>query len=95
MRLPKPRNVLAAILLSLAIVALGLLIAQDQETLRVRTSLAADDPRFPVYLSRLLGHVLTERDTVVVHTNGPAAFPARLKAIGAAQHRISVETYIF
>ena len=50
-KLPKPRNVLIAIaLVGLLIVAGGLLIAQDQDTLRVRTSLAAGDAQFPEYL---------------------------------------------
>jgi cardiolipin synthase len=95
MRLPKPRNVILALLIALAIVAAGLIVAQDQETLRVRTSLAAGDPRFPGYLARLLGHRLTEGDAVIVHTNGEAAFPAMLRAIAGARHRVVFETYIF
>jgi cardiolipin synthase len=95
MRLPKPRNLVAAILVAAGLIALGLFIAQDQDTLRVQTSLAADDPRFPSYLARLLGHPLTEGDSVLVHTDGPDAFPAMLQAIARAQHRVSFETYIY
>jgi cardiolipin synthase len=95
MRLPKARNVILGVLAAAGLVTVGLFIAQDQETLRVRTSLAADDARFPEYLSRLLGHRLTTGDTVVVHTNGEHVFPAMLEAIDKAQHRISFETYIF
>ena len=95
MRLPKPRNVALAILVSVGVVGLGLLVAQDQETLRVRTSLGAGDPRFPSYLARLLGHELTEGNSVTVHTNGDRALPAMMAAIGRAEHRVSFETYVF
>jgi cardiolipin synthase A/B len=94
-RTPKPRNLVFGVLLALAIVGAGLVIAQDQETLRVRTSLAATDPRFPDYLARLLGHPLTTGDRYVVHTNGPDAFPAMLAAIDRATSRVSFETYIY
>ncbi len=95
MWIPKPRNVLLAVLAVLGVIAAGLLIAQDQETLRVKTPLAADDPRFPEYLSRLLGHRLSEGDAVTVHSDGASAFEAMLTAIGGARHRVSFETYIF
>ncbi len=86
---------MGAILLGALIVAAGLVIAQDQETLRVRSPLAAADPQFPEYLARLLGHPLTMGDAYIVHTNGERAFPAMLEAIGRAKHRISFETYIY
>jgi cardiolipin synthase len=92
---PRPRNLIYAIALAALIIAVALLVAQDQETLRVRTSLAAGDPRFPDYLARLLGHPLTSGDAYVVHTNGEAAFPAMLAAIERAQHRVVFETYIY
>jgi cardiolipin synthase len=95
MGLPKARNVLLATLIGAGLVGAALLVAQDQETLRVKTSLAAADPRFPPYLARLLGHELTEGDSVTVHTNGDHALPAMIAAIGQAQHRVSFETYIF
>ena len=85
MRMPRPRNLVSAIVVILVLIAAGLVIAQDQETLRVRTSLAAGDPRFPDYLATLLGHPLTSGDTYIVHTNGDQAFPAMLAAIDAAQ----------
>ena len=95
MKIPKPKNVLFAILIVVAVIAAGLAIAQDQETLRIRTPLAAEDERFPEYLARLLGHPLTTADAYEVHTNGDAVFPAMLAAIDAAKHRISFETYIY
>jgi cardiolipin synthase len=95
MQWPKPRNIVAAFLIVGGMIAVGLAIAQDQETLQVSTPIAAEDPRFPPYLTRLLGHELTTGDDVAVHTNGSAAFPAMLAAIGRAKFRISFETYIF
>jgi cardiolipin synthase len=96
-RLPpfRPRNLVFALLIVALVIAGALVIAQDQETLRVRTSLAAADPRFPEYLARLLGAPLTSGDAYIVHTDGSAAFPAMLEAIGRARHRVSFETYVY
>jgi cardiolipin synthase A/B len=95
MRVPKPRNVLVAILILALLVGVGLLIAQDQETLRVRTPLAAVDPRFPDYLARLAGHPITTGDHYVVLHNGDEVFPAMTGAVERARERISFETYIY
>ena len=95
MRWPKPRNVLGAILIIAILLAIGLVIAQDQETLRVRTPLAAGDPRFPDYLARLAGRPITTGDHYVVLHNGNETFPAMLGAIERATQRISFETYIY
>src|SRR5215217_9456098 len=77
-------RILAAILIVLIIVAAGLVIAQDQETLRIRSSIGLDDGRFPDYLARLVGHPLTTGDSYTVHTNGDTALPAMLAAINGA-----------
>ena len=82
-------------LIVLILVAAGLLIAQDQETLRIRSPLDAADTRFPQYLANLLGHRLTADDSYVVHTNGGNAFPPMLAAIEHAKERIGLETYIY
>ena len=95
MTLPTPRNLVLAIAACAVLLAAGLLIAQDQETLRVRTSLAAGDEQFPRYLARLLGHPLTSGDVYLVHSSGEAAFAAMLAAIDRARHRVSFETYIY
>jgi cardiolipin synthase A/B len=95
MKIPKPRNVLLAILIVGILVAVGLVIAQDQETLRVRTPLNADDPRYPDYLARLVGRAITTGDSYVVLRNGAETFPAMIGAIDAARTRISFETYIY
>jgi cardiolipin synthase A/B len=88
-------RILAGILIGVIVIGTGLLIAQDQETLRVRTSLAVDDARFPQYLADLLGHRLTQSDSYIVHTNGDDAMPAMLGAIAKARERISLESYSF
>ena len=95
MRVPKVRNVVIAVLLGIGILAVGLAIAQDQETLQVRSPLGARDARYPEYLARLLGHRLSSGDAVTVLTGGDAAFPVMLEAIAGARHRISFEGYIF
>jgi len=95
MHFPNPRNLLIGIAVALMVVAGALLVAQDQETLRVRTSLAAGDAPFPEYLARLLGAPLTAGDAYTVHTDGDEAFPAMLGAIGRARHRVSFETYVY
>ena len=95
MRLPKLRNVVGAILIACILVAMGLVVAQDQETLHVRTPLAAGDPRFPDYLARLAGRPITTGDHYTVLRNGDATFPAMLRSIEGARERISFETYIY
>jgi cardiolipin synthase len=95
MKLPKPRNLIIGIVIGIIVVGVGLVIAQDQETLRVRTSLAATDVRFPGYLAKLSGHALSSGDRYTVLTNGDAAFPEMLAAIAAAKHRIAFEGYIY
>lgn len=94
MKLPKARNLIGGIAVAAVLIATGLVIAQDQETLRVRSPLPAADPRFPEYLARLLGHMLTAGDSYQVHLN-ETAFAAMLRAIDAAKHRVSFETYIY
>jgi cardiolipin synthase len=94
-KLPKPRNLIIGIVIGLIVVGMGLVIAQDQETLRVRTSLAATDAAFPGYLAKLSGHPLTAGDSYTVLTNGDTAFPAMLTAIGTAKYRVAFEGYIY
>src|SRR4051794_18845343 len=90
---PRHHRILAGILIVAILIAAGLVIAQDQETLRVRTSIGVEDRRFPDYLARLVGHQLTASDSYIVHTNGDAAFPAMLAAIDEARDRIAFESY--
>lgn len=92
--LPRPKVLLAVLLLGVGIIGLGLVIAEDQEVLRVRTPLEAADRRLPAYLARLLGAPLTAGDRYVVHENG-AALAAMVDAIDKARERINFETYIY
>ena len=95
-RFVKPLRRAVKILLVAAIVAAVLLmLAQDQQTLTVRSAVSAEDPRHSRYIAALVGANLSEGNRYIVHTNGVEIFPAMLNAIRAAKHRISFETYIY
>ncbi len=64
------RRAFVILLSAAAVVALGLLFAQDQETLRPRSELSAGDPRFPGYLAALVGASLTRGNST---TSSPTA----------------------
>jgi cardiolipin synthase len=78
-----------------AFIAVALLFAQDQETLRVESTLAAEDPSFPRYAAALIGAPLTSGDDYRILLNGDEMVPAMLDAIRRARRRINFETYIF
>src|SRR4051794_12316499 len=78
-----------------AVVALGLVFAQDQVTLRLRSAVSAEDSRHPDYAAALVGTELSRGNAFDVLTNGDQIFPAMLAAIDAARRRISFESYIF
>ena len=71
------------------------MLAQDQETLHVRSQHGVEDPRHPAYLAALVGADLTRGNRYEVLTNGDQIVPAMLAAIDAAKRRISFETYIY
>ena len=87
----------AFVILAIAalVVALGLLLAQDQATLHVRSAVSAEDPRHADYIAALLGVDLRTGNTYEVLANGDQFFPAMLDAINSARRRISFETYIY
>jgi cardiolipin synthase len=91
----KHHRILAGVLIAGILIAAGLVIAQDQETLRIRTSVFVGDARFPDYLAKLVGHPLTDGDSYAVLDNGDQAFPAMLAAINAAKERIAFESYMY
>jgi cardiolipin synthase len=72
-----------------------LLIAQDQDTVRVQSPVAAEDARFADYVASLVGAPLLVGDVYTVLRNGDEAFPAMLAAIGEARSRISLESFIY
>ena len=89
------RRAFTILLVAAAVVALLLMLAQDQETLRVRSAVGAEEPRHSAYLAALVGAPLTRGNRYEVLTNGDQIFPAMLEAIRGARRRISFETYIY
>ena len=77
------------------IVAAGLAIAQDQETLELRSDVAAEDPGAAEYLAALVAADLVVGNEYDVLVNGDQVFPAMLQAIDDARHRVSFETYVY
>ena len=84
-----------SILIVFGILVLLLAIAQDQETLKIESAHAANDPLFPAYVAALLNVPATGGNSYVVLTNGDQIFPSMLAAIRGARRRISFETYIY
>lgn len=81
--------------LILAVVAALVFIAQDPETLRVESAVAAADPAFPPYVASLVGAPVQLGDAYTVLHNGDETYPAQLAAIDHAKSRINFETYVF
>ena len=89
------RRALIILLWAALVVATGLLLAQDQQTLRVRSEIAAEDPRSPGFVAALVGAALTRGNRYEILTNGDQFFPSMLRAIDGARRRINFETYIY
>jgi cardiolipin synthase len=83
------------VLIAAIVTATVLAIAQDQETVELRSAVAAEDPGAPEYLAALVAADLVEGNTYDVLVNGDQVFPAMLQAIEGARERISFETYIY
>jgi cardiolipin synthase len=83
------------LLSGLAIMAVLLMLAQDQETLTVQSPVAADDTRFADYVASLVGAPVERGDRYTVLRNGDEVFPAMLEAIRQAKRRISFESFIY
>ena len=94
-QLRRHHTLVLSFLIVVAIVIAVLAIAQDQETIRIESAHAAEDPLFPGYVSGLLGTVATGGNQYQVLTNGDQIFPSMLAAIIGARRRISFETYIY
>lgn len=94
--LKKPiRRAIKILLVAAIVVAVLLLLAQDQQTLTIRSAMSAEDPGHSSYLAALVGADLSAGNHYVVHTNGDQFFPAMLDAIRRAKRRISFESYIY
>jgi cardiolipin synthase len=95
MGIPPVRRAFVILLVAAGIVGLLLMLAQDQETLKIRSAVSAEDTRHPPYVAALVGAALTRGNRYEVLTNGDQIFPAMLEAIRGAKRRISFETYIY
>lgn len=92
---PRPRRHWPyRVAIALGIVGILLLIAQDQETIRLDSPVEAADPRFSDYLASLLGTAAIDGNSYAVLRNGDETYPAMLDAIGKARARISFESYV-
>jgi cardiolipin synthase len=93
---PRPLRVALKVLVVVVIVvATGLAIAQDQETVELRSAIAVDDPGAAEYLSALVAADLVTGNAYDVLDNGNQVFPAMLAAIDGARERVSFETYVY
>ena len=97
---PTTRHPRIVLLLKIALIAAlvtatVLAIAQDQQTVELRSAISAEDPGAPDYLSTLVAADLVDGNTYDVLVNGDQLFPAMLEAIDKARERISFETYIY
>ena len=72
-----------------------LLIAQDQETLRVESPVAASDPRFADYVASLVGAPVEPGDAYTVLRNGDGVSADARRDRASAKTRINFETYVF
>lgn len=88
----KPFTIVGIIL---GVVAALLFIAQDPETLRVESAVAATAPDFPEYVASLVGAPVQLGDVYTVLHNGDETYPAQLAAIDKAKTRINFETYVY
>ena len=89
------RRAFLILLVAALVVAALLFLAQDQETLRIRTPYGAEDRRHPPYVAALIGADLSAGNRYDVLTNGDQFLPAMLESIDTAKRRISFETYIY
>jgi cardiolipin synthase len=89
------RIAVRALIIAAVTVAVGLAIAQDQETLELRSAVAAEDDAAPEYLSALVAADLVNGNEYEVLVNGDQVFPKMLQAIDAARERVSFETYVY
>lgn len=83
------------VVVAIAVTALLLMLAQDQETLRIQSPVAATDARFAEYVASLVGAAVEPGDDYEVLRNGDEVFPPMLDAVRRATRRISFESFIY
>jgi cardiolipin synthase len=89
------RGLRLAIVVGVAVTGVLLLIAQDQETLKIQSPVAASDQRFAEYIASLSGAPVEPGDAYDALRNGDETFPPMLEAIRQAARRISFESFIY
>jgi cardiolipin synthase len=89
------RKIVFALGLIVALVAVALLIVQDEESIYLQSAYAAEDPQYPAYVAAVTGSPVTRGGRFEVLANGDEIMPAMLGAIQNARERIVFETYIF
>jgi cardiolipin synthase len=95
MGMPPVRRAFVILFCVVLVVALGLVLAQDQTTLRLRSAYPAEHPQHPSYIAALVGADSRRGNDYDILVNGDEIFPAMLAAINGARQRISFETYIY
>jgi cardiolipin synthase A/B len=89
------RRAVIVMVIAALVVTVVLVIAQDQETIQIKSDISAEDPRDPAYVAALVGADLTRGNSFDVLTNGDQILPAMLDAIDRATKRVSFETYVW
>jgi cardiolipin synthase A/B len=89
------RRALKVLIVVALVIAAALAVAQDQETLQLRSAIAAGAPDSPHYLAALAGSPISYGNTFQVLQNGDEIYPAMLDAIRTARERIAFETFMF
>src|SRR4029434_9482986 len=88
-------RIVKTVLVAIGITAFVLAIAQDQETVKVRSAVAEEDPEAADYLATLVASNLVAGNSYEVLVNGDQAFLAMLDAIAHARKRISFDTFVY
>jgi cardiolipin synthase len=89
------RKVLVGVAVIVGVISLLLLLAQDQDTLRIEIPHGAADAGFPGYVAALTGAAITTGNRFEMLVDGEQIFPRMLNAIETARERISLESYIY
>ena len=89
------RRAFVILLVAAGVIGAGLVLAQDQLTLRVKSAVFAEDSGHSAYVASLVGTEPSRGNHFDVLTNGVEIFPAMLAAIDGAKRRISFESYIY
>ena len=80
-RHPRIVLLLKIALIAALVTATVLAIAQDQQTVELRSAISAEDPGAPDYLSTLVAADLVDGNTYDVLVNGDQVFPAMLEHV--------------